>query len=40
MTNQKFTPAYPAELRERGVPLFREHRGGGIEELLINTRCA
>ncbi|MFT9114451.1 MAG: IS3 family transposase [Acetobacter malorum] len=27
MTNQKFTPAYPAELRERGVRLFREHRG-------------
>ena len=27
MTNQKFTPAYPAELRGRGVRLFREHRG-------------
>ena len=27
MTNQKFTPAYPAELRERGVRLFREPRG-------------
>lgn len=27
MTKQKFTPAYPAELRERGVRLFRENRG-------------
>jgi len=27
MTKQRFTPAYPAELRERGVRLFREHRG-------------
>lgn len=26
MTKQRFTPAYPAELRERGVRLFREHR--------------
>ncbi len=26
MTKQKHTPAYPAELRERGVRLFREHR--------------
>ncbi|WP_425496102.1 transposase [Paracoccus aestuariivivens] len=26
MTKQKFTPAYPAELRERGVRLFRENR--------------
>lgn len=28
MTKQRFTPAYPAELRERGVRLFRESRGG------------
>lgn len=28
MTKQRFTPAYPAELRERGVRLFRENRGG------------
>lgn len=26
MTKQRFTPAYPAELRERGVRLFRDHR--------------
>jgi hypothetical protein len=28
MTKQRFTPADPAELRERGVRLFRENRGG------------
>ena len=27
MTKQRFTPAYPAELRVRGVRLFRESRG-------------
>lgn len=26
MTKQRYTPAYPAELRERGVRLFRENR--------------
>ncbi|RCW82811.1 transposase [Paracoccus lutimaris] len=26
MTKQRATPAYPAELRERGVRLFRENR--------------
>ena len=26
MTKQRFTPAYPAELRERGVRMFRENR--------------
>ena len=26
MTKRRFTPAYPAELRERGVRLFRENR--------------
>ena len=26
MTKQRFTPAYPAELRKRGVRLFRENR--------------
>ena len=26
MTKKQFTPAYPAELRERGVRLFRENR--------------
>ena len=26
MTKQKYVPAYPAELRERGVRLFRENR--------------
>ncbi len=26
MTKHRFTPAYPAELRERGVRLFRENR--------------
>lgn len=26
MTKQRFTPAYPAELRESGVRLFRENR--------------
>lgn len=28
MTKQRFTPAYPSELRERGVRLFRENRAG------------
>ncbi len=28
MTKQRFPPAYPAELRERGVRLFRESRAG------------
>ncbi|MCV2891472.1 IS3 family transposase [Ruegeria sp. XHP0148] len=27
MTKQRFTPAYPVELRERGVRMFRENRG-------------
>jgi transposase-like protein len=27
MSKPRFTPAYPAELRERGVRLFRENRG-------------
>ena len=26
MTKRRFTPAYPAELRERGVRLFQENR--------------
>lgn len=26
MTKRRFTPAYPAELRERGVRLIRENR--------------
>lgn len=26
MTKQRFTPAYPTELRERGVRMFRENR--------------
>jgi transposase-like protein len=26
MTKRRFTPAYPAEHRERGVRLFRENR--------------
>ena len=26
MTKKRFTPAYPAKLRERGVRLFRENR--------------
>jgi len=26
MTKRPYTPTYPAELRERGVRLFREHR--------------
>ncbi|SNT76858.1 transposase [Paracoccus seriniphilus] len=26
MTKQRFIPAYPAELRERGVRMFRENR--------------
>lgn len=28
MTKQRFTSAYPAELLERGVRLFRENRAG------------
>jgi transposase len=28
MTKHRFTPAYPAEHRERGVRLFRENRAG------------
>ena len=27
MSKPRFTPAYPVELRERGVRLFRENRG-------------
>ena len=27
MSKRPYTPTYPAELRERGVRLFREHRG-------------
>jgi len=27
MSKRTYTPTYPAELRERGVRLFREHRG-------------
>ena len=26
MTKRRFTPGYPAELRERGVRLFQENR--------------
>jgi hypothetical protein len=26
MSKQRYTPAYPAELRERGVRLFQESR--------------
>jgi hypothetical protein len=26
-TKQRFTPAYPAELRERGIRMFRANRG-------------
>ena len=26
MSKQRYTPAYPAELRERGVRLFQENR--------------
>lgn len=32
MTMQRFTPAYPIELRERGVRLFRENRGDYISD--------
>jgi hypothetical protein len=32
MTKQRFTPAYPAELRDRGVRLFRENRGAYASE--------
>jgi len=28
MTKKRHTPAYPSELRERGVRLFRENRSG------------
>ena len=27
MSQKRYTPAYPIELRERGVRLFRDHRG-------------
>lgn len=27
MSKRRYTPTYPAELRERGVRLFRDHRG-------------
>jgi transposase-like protein len=27
MSQKRYTPAYPAELRDRGVRLFRDHRG-------------
>ena len=32
MTKPSFTPAYPAELRERGVRLFRENRGDNASD--------
>lgn len=27
MSQKRYTPAYPVKLRERGVRLFRDHRG-------------
>ena len=35
MTKQRFTPAYPAELRERGVRLFREHRADYASDTAV-----
>ena len=32
MSKQSFTPAYPAELRERGVRLFRENRADCVSD--------
>ena len=35
MTSRRFTPAYPAELRERGVRLFRENRADYASDTTI-----
>jgi transposase len=40
MTKQRFTPAYPAELRERGVRLFRENRAGYASDTAADTAIA
>ncbi len=34
MTKRRFTPAYPAELRERGVRLFQENRTQSLNQKL------
>lgn len=35
MMKQRFTPAYPAELRERGVRLFRENRADYASDTAV-----
>ena len=40
MTKQRFTPAYPAELRERGVRLFRENRTDYASDTAANKAIA
>lgn len=40
MTKQRFTPAYPAELRERGVRLFRENRAGYASDTAADKAIA
>lgn len=40
MTKQRFTPAYPAELRERGVQPFRENRAGYASDTAADKTIA
>ena len=40
MTRQRFTPAYPAELRERGVRLIRENRGAYASDMAADKAIA
>ena len=40
MSKPRFTPAYPAELRERGVRLFRENRGDYASDTAASRAIA
>ncbi len=40
MKKQRFTPAFPAELRERGVRLFRENRGDYASDMAASKTIA
>ncbi len=46
MTKRRFTPAYPAELRERGVRLFREKHAdyasdtAGCKAIALKLGCS
>lgn len=40
ITKRRFTPAYPAELRERGVRLFRENRADYTSDTAAHRAIA